>query len=99
MDKELDPHIMPEQQYVSKVQTPKGARPKTVKTLVRDSPHKVRVANDPVMTTKLTDTAEPANKNPRTYEKLPYQSPRVRLVQLRALHVGIPQKGDSIGRV
>ena len=32
-DKELDPHITPEQQYVSKVATatPKGARPKTNK--------------------------------------------------------------------
>ena len=32
VDKELDPHITPEQQYVSKVATPTGARPKTVKT-------------------------------------------------------------------
>ena len=31
VDKELDPHITPEQQYVSKEQTPKGARPKIVK--------------------------------------------------------------------
>ena len=36
VDKELDPHIMPEQQYVSKVvtATPKGARPKILKTPV-----------------------------------------------------------------
>ena len=27
VDKELDPHVMPEQQYVSKVATPTGARP------------------------------------------------------------------------
>ena len=43
VDKELDPHITPEQQYVSKVAaaTPKGARPKTIKTPVRDSPNKL----------------------------------------------------------
>ena len=41
VDKELDPHITPEQQYVSKVVTPKGAKPKsTMRTPVRDSPHK-----------------------------------------------------------
>ena len=42
VDKELDPHIMSEQQYMSKVgtATPKGARPKILKTPVRDSPHK-----------------------------------------------------------
>ena len=31
VDKELDPHITPEQQYVNKEQTPKGARPKILK--------------------------------------------------------------------
>ena len=41
-DKELDPHITPEQQYVSKVVavTPKGARPKILKIPVRDSSHR-----------------------------------------------------------
>ena len=34
VDKELDPHLMPEQQYVSKVTTSKGAKPKTMKTPV-----------------------------------------------------------------
>ena len=52
VDKELDPHIMPEQQYVSKVAavTPKGARPKKLKTPVRDSPHKTgsEMKSDPV---------------------------------------------------
>ena len=38
VDKDLDPHIMPEQQYVSKVQTPKGVRPKILKTPIRHSP-------------------------------------------------------------
>ena len=35
---------MPEQQYVSKVVpvTPKGARPKILKTPMRDSPNKIR---------------------------------------------------------
>ena len=32
VDKELDPHITPEQQYVSKGVMPKGAKPKTMKT-------------------------------------------------------------------
>ena len=42
MDKELDPHITPEQQYVNKVVTPKGAKPKsTMRTPMKDSPHKV----------------------------------------------------------
>ena len=42
VDKELDPHVMPEQQYVSKalIATPKGARPKVLKTPVRDFPNK-----------------------------------------------------------
>ena len=31
------------------------------------------------------------------HEKLPYKSPRVRLVQPRALRVETPQKGDSNG--
>ena len=39
-------------------------RPKILKTPVRDSPHKVRVANDLVRTPKLADTAETANKSP-----------------------------------
>ena len=30
IDKELDPHIMPEQQYASKGMTPKGAKPKSI---------------------------------------------------------------------
>ena len=30
INKELDPHIMPEQQYVSKGTTPKGAKPKSI---------------------------------------------------------------------
>ena len=51
VDKELDPHITPEQQYVSKVAaaTPKGARPKTIKTPVRDSPNKLStdIRSDP----------------------------------------------------
>ena len=34
VDKELDPHITPEQQYVSKVVTPKGAKPKMIKSPV-----------------------------------------------------------------
>ena len=47
--KELDPHIMPEQQYVNKEQTPKGARPKILKTPARESPRNIQLEkeNDP----------------------------------------------------
>ena len=40
---------------------------------------------------------EIARESPKTHEKLPYKSPRVRLVQPRSIHVGTPQKGDSNG--
>ena len=41
VDMELDPHIMPEQQYVNKGATPKGAKSKsTIKAPMRDSPQK-----------------------------------------------------------
>ena len=84
-DKELDPHIMPEQQYVSKVQTPKGVRPKMLKTPVRDSPHSTEseMKSDPVSTTRLPDKT--TRESPKMHEKLPYKSPRVRLVQPRPL--------------
>ena len=59
MDKELDPHITPEQQYVSKEQTPKGARPKILKTPVRESSHNIEFEKEknPVRTPKVTDMA------------------------------------------
>ena len=96
VDKELDPHVTPEQQYVSKVQTPKGVRPKILKTPVRDSPHNTEseMNSDPVRTTRLPDKT--ARESPKMHEKLPYKSPRVRLVQPRALRVETPQKGDVI---
>ena len=101
VDKELDPHITPEQQYVSKVvaATPKGARPKILKTPVRDSPHKTgsEMKSDPGRTTRLPDKAEIARKSPKTHERMPYKSPRVSLVQPRSIRVGTPQKGDSNG--
>ena len=102
VDKELDPHITPEQQYVSKVTTgtPQGARPKIVKTPVRDSPNKLRtdIRSDPrVMDKQNVDIARPARECPRVYEKMPYKSPRIGLVQPRSFHVGTPQKGDSNG--
>ena len=98
-DKELDPHITPEQQYVRKEQTPKGARPKILKTPVRDSPHNTEseMRSNPVRTTRFSDTARIARESPKMYEKLPYKSPRVRLVQPRTFHVETPQKGDSNG--
>ena len=68
VDKELDPHIMPEQQYVSKGATPKGAKPKsTIKTPVKDSPHKVGLETkiDLVKVTQSKDITEIPSKNPR----------------------------------
>ena len=76
VDKELDPHIMPKQQYINK-----GARPKTVKTPVSNSPHKTRIVCDPERTPKVMDIAETASKSPMMYEKMPCKSPRVGLVQ------------------
>ena len=73
VDKELDPHIMPEQQYVSKEQTPKGMRPKTLKTPVRESACNVdsEKERNPVWTP--TDTARTARDSPKTYEKVPHK--------------------------
>ena len=92
-DKELDSHIMPEQQYVSKVQTPKGARLKILKTPIRDSPHNTEseMKSDPVRTTRLPNKT--ARESPKMHEKLPYKSPRVRLVQPWELHVETPKRG------
>ena len=101
VDKELDPHVMPEQQYVSKVAAvmPKGARPKILKTPVRDSPHKIGsdIKSDPVRTTQLADKAEIARKSPNTHANIPGRNPRVSLVQPKSIYVGTPQKGDSNG--
>ena len=68
MDKELDPHITPEQQYVSKEQTAKGARPKILKTPARDSPGNIEseMKNNPVRTPKLTDIARTARDSPKS---------------------------------
>ena len=99
VDKELDPHITPEQQYVSKEQTPKGARPKILKTPIRDSPRNIEseLKSNPVRTANLIDTARIARESPKMHEKMPYKSPRVRLVQPRTFHVETPQKEDSNG--
>ena len=99
VDKELDPHIMPGQQYVSKVAMPKGTRPKTMKTLVRDSPHKtgLETKSYPVRTPQLTDKAEIASKSPRPHQKMPYSSPKVSSIQPKPFSVGTQQQGDSNG--
>ena len=99
VDKELDPHITPEQQYVSKEQTPKGVRPKILKTPVRDSPHNIEseMQSNPVRTPKLIDTAKIARESPKMHVKLPYKSPRVRLVHPRTFRAETLQKGDSNG--
>ena len=99
VDKELDPHITPEQQYVSKVAaaTPKGARPKTIKTPIRDSPNTSRtdIRSDP----RVMDTqnSQIDRQSPQTHKQMPYKSPRIGLVQPRSIRVGTPQKGDSNG--
>ena len=97
VEKELDPHIMPEQQYVSKEQTPKGARPKILKTPVRESSRNVQVEKeeDPVRIPSIHDKI--ARDGPKTYEKIPHKSPKVRLMQPRTFRAKTPQKGDSNG--
>ena len=46
VDKELDPHVTPEQQYVSKENTPKGARPKVFKTSVREASRNIQLEKE-----------------------------------------------------
>ena len=99
VDKELDPHITPEQQYVSKeaAATPKGARPKTIKTPIRDSANKSRTdirSNTRVM---HTQNGQIDRQSPQNHKQMPYKSPKIGLVQPRSIHVGTPQKGDSNG--
>ena len=59
VDKELDPHITPEQQYVSKVAAapPKGSRPKIMKTPISETPNEMRtdITSDPVRSTRVMD--------------------------------------------
>ena len=96
--KELDPHIMPEQQYVRKGATPKGAKPKsTIKTPIKDSPHKTGLETniDPMKVTQSTDKAEIASKSPKLHPRTPYSSPRISLIQPKSFSVGTRQKGDS----
>ena len=100
VDKELGPHITPEQQYVSKVATTKGAKPKsTMKTPVQDSPHKTELETtiDPVKVTQLKDKAEIPTKSPKLHQRMPYSSPRVSLIQPKSYSIGTRQKGDSNG--
>ena len=99
VDKELDPHIMPEQQYVSKVAaaTPKGARPKMIKTPAKDSPNTSRtdIRSDPgVMDTQ---SSQIDRQSPQTHKHRPYKSLRIGLVQPKSIRVGTPQRGDSNG--
>ena len=89
MDKELDPHITPEQQYMSKATPPRGAQPKILKTPVRGSPHKIgsEMKSGLVQPTQVTDKAEIASKGPKTKQRVPYKSPRVSLVQPKPFHI------------
>ena len=91
VDKELDPHIMPEQQYVSKGATPKGAKPNSViKTPMKDSLHKVGLETniDPVHATQSKDKVEIASKSPKPCPRTPYSSPRVNLIQPKSFSTG-----------
>ena len=100
VDKELDPHITPEQQYVSKVVTPKCAKPKsTIKTPMRNSPHKTGLETtiDPVKVTQLKDKAEMPSKSPKPCQRMPYSSPQASLIQPKLYSVGARQKGNSNG--
>ena len=97
VDKELDPHVMPEQQYVSKENMPKGARPKVFRTPDRESAHTEESERNSVRIPKLTDTAKTAKDSPMAYVKIPHKSPKVRLIQPRTFRAKTPQKGDSNG--
>ena len=88
IDKELDPHIKPEQQYVSKGVTPKGAKPKsTIKTPLKDSAHKdgLETKIDPVRITQPEDNTDEASKNPKQCPRTPYRSPHTSLIQPKSL--------------
>ena len=91
IDKELDPHIMPEQQYVSKGTTLKGVKPKnTIKTPMKDSPHKegLETKIDPVRVTQSKDHTQIASKSPKLGHRTPYSSPCVSLIQPKPFCVG-----------
>ena len=95
VDKELDPHVTPEQQYVSKVSsgTPQGARPKIVKTQ-----NNLRTdIKSGTIDKQDVDIARPARQSPQMYKQTPYKRPKIGLVQPRSVHVGTQQKGDSNG--
>ena len=98
MDKELDPHIMPEQQFVSKGATLKGAKPNsTIKTPVKESPHKVGLDTkiDPVKVTLSKDITELPSKSPKLCARTPYSSPYISLIQPKPFSAGTRQKGNS----
>ena len=98
VEKELDPHITPEQQYVSEGATLKGAKPKsTIKTLMNDSPHKkgLEMKIDPVKVTQSKDITELTSKSPKPHARTPHSSPHVGLIQPKPFSVGTRQKGDN----
>ena len=90
VDKELEPHITPEQQYVSKGATPKGAKPKRIiKTPMKDSLHKTGLETNiyPVKVTQLIEKTEIPSKSPKTCFRTPYSSPRVSSIQPKSYSV------------
>ena len=97
VDKELDPHVTPEQQYVSKANTPKGARPKVFKTSIREASRNIQLEKETDTVRFPGEHDKIARDSPKGYENQPHKSPRVRLVQPRTFRDKTPQKGDSNG--
>ena len=91
IEKELDPHIMLEQQYVSKGMTPKGVKPKSIlKTPVKNSPPKewLETKIDPMRITQSKDNTEIPSKSPKPHPRTPYSNPHTSLIQPKSFSVG-----------
>ena len=101
IDKELDPHIKLEQQYVSKGVTPKGVKPKsTLKTPVKNCTHKEGLDGkiDPVRITQSKDNIDIASKSPNWCpRRTPHRSPYTSLIQPKPISIGAHQKGNNNG--
>ena len=92
IEKELDPHIMPEQQYVSINATLKGAKPKSIlKTPMKDFPHKEGLETKiyPERIIQPNDNTEIASKSPNQRpRRTPQRSSHPSLIQPKSFSVG-----------